>query len=854
MLSKIKKKTILTLTLLVLTSTLSVNASSINTEKCKETLKSVFEEVNANVIDSRTVEGREQHLDSLFSILKSEYNSEKSGARLSSCFAVPLENDVAIKLIRMLYGENINKPLKLYASVWSTIWDKEVIVDEALLNEDTDFLNFIPDLIVSFNKIIFSIAVLLIAFIYGRSILQVLYEKDPKKLKNNAKNISKIVMGLSLIAPIAIFGDYSLIQFIFIMLIIFSILVAKVLWMLIVLSMNFSYMEKDITELVIEEGVMESYIKPLLDNVMIHACDIKRREEFLGEIQYQFNNEMTFLKENKYYQCLSSPATSDMFQTIQQENSHYPYEIMKGKYCAIKHQKIKVNETYCGNIKTAKRYRNSDPAISDLKEKAYKAMGIEDTVFQNKLREIAYETLILDCKTNGSNKINAKNADFVCPSLQLNSGKYNYDIKTDLIKFESSKTVEPLEIDSMYDSYAAKYIPELTEILKNKIPELASVVAQSKLKRDSTAEEIESFISLYEKGFAMAGTIFYERVNLLLVDREAVRTFKGVYDVYQPTGYFYMSLNNVLVETRESTILRGLLSLVSELPLLSDAAAYGTDTYLASTSENQFLKSWSDISSNQTNCIEDYQKCKLVAINPFLDLMDAGQEMMQDGLYMQIGVTIFNKIFSFVTSGNGVSGLVSQLLDFVSELLFLYTFVGFFFAILIPFIPFFIYASLIFGWIVQTLKVLLSSQLLSIYFIIPDEKEDFAGNESKIYKLLLKTALQPLLLLTGFLVSIMLANISITLINVWLSIIQETMGLNEEVTSVLTLLQNIIGVVMYAVFVTLAIIKSTEAISIIPKSMSKWLDIEIEEEKTFSHLKQIVEQHVVPHIKMSSIM
>ena len=100
----------------------------------------------------------------------------------------------------------------------------------------------------------------------------------------------------------------------------------------------------------------------------------------------------------------------------------------------------------------------------------------------------------------------------------------------------------------------------------------------------------------------------------------------------------------------------------------------------------------------------------------------------------------------------------------------------------------------------------------------------------------------------------MLANISITLINVWLSIIQDTLGLNNGSGMLINLLNNVIGIIMYAVFITLAVVKSAEAIAVIPKSMSKWLDIEIEEEKAFSKVQELIEAHIIPKLKVKSLL
>ena len=143
----------ITIILFSIIMTFNINSSNVQTKAaCKDVLVKVFNKINENVINSQSVEGREHHLDELFKFLKTQYKKDEGDGEgdksigdieLGVCFAVPLENDIAIKLIRMLYDENVNKPLMMYASIWGKIWNQEITVDEEKLNADTDFLNFI---------------------------------------------------------------------------------------------------------------------------------------------------------------------------------------------------------------------------------------------------------------------------------------------------------------------------------------------------------------------------------------------------------------------------------------------------------------------------------------------------------------------------------------------------------------------------------------------------------------------------------------------------------------------------------------------------------------------------------------
>lgn len=359
----------------------------------------------------------------------------------------------------------------------------------------------------------------------------------------------------------------------------------------------------------------------------------------------------------------------------------------------------------------------------------------------------------------------------------------------------------------------------------------------------------------------MAGSVFYEKIDYITPNYDTIKSFEKAYSVDS-------TIDGATREDRKklegkggglSTSQISDISYRSAYILLKDILDGDLEEFLAGKEESEkqkksILIGIGELVNSKTSCVVDFKTCHINSINPFLDLMHYGNDMIVKGTYARLVVGAvtygYNKWFSeAISEEKYAANRGNEILDFIGTIVSIYLLVGFFFAILLPFIPFFTFAALFFGWIIQTFKVIMSSQILSLYFLIPDQNEDIAGKEKKIYKLLIKTALTPLFLLTGFVVTLIIANVSISLINVWLSIMLNNLNLHPEMGTVLGIINGIIGVLIYAVLVTFAILKANEAIAGIPKAISQWLDLELEEEKAFNQLKGLVESHILPHMK-----
>jgi conjugal transfer/type IV secretion protein DotA/TraY len=843
--------------LILFTLMLSYNINAIdNTNNCEGSIdKAVTQILGLSEDDTKEkAEDRDKYLETLmvyfFSTKESTFTEryEQFKKTAGPCLSSTLENDVAVRVVRLLFGEEVNKPLIFINSQLNKEFQTVTEINEEKLNEAAGVMNVIPELIQNFNVLIFSIATIFVGMLYGKTTLSFLSEKNPNKLKHSSKNLSRILLGLSLIAPISFFSNYSLIQIIFLFFILIGILLAKFIWLIVSISISFSSILVNTENFIYEENIIPSLTEPILDNISLHVCDLTKIEKYMQLSQYQHRNNIDTIKNMEYYKCLTSSSIDQNFNMNKgSEVSYIPTKILRSQICSMKHQEFQMEEEYCGYIRKD--------------QKTIETFDVQNDDFQNVLREIAYELIMMKCKMYGDGKATKADRKFECVKMNPLTFEYKFDSETRKVLTENSTLENDKERSAAMDEFQKNlstkvqlFLSNNKEVLINKIkPELKKIISNN----------LTQYFELYEKGFAVAGTIFYEKFGGLQEKSNLATRIKNNYSVKTING---TTLFSYLKDSENShdTLSRILFGLEKESEMATTLGSsllyFSTNNFVAGNlvgnigehrvkQNRSLLRSWTDLSGNSASCISDYNTCKVISINPFLQLMEEGRQMVSDSIYLKLGFTVTNKIYAFASQTNG-----SKLLDFLSSVLTIYLFAGIFFSIFLPFIPFITYASLFVAWIVQTLKVLIACQLLSVYFLVPEDNEDFAGKEVKLYKILLKTAIQPLFLIVGFLVALLLANISITLINLWLSIAQETLGLNNPSSTPLFFVYNVIGSIIYAAFVTLAILKSNEAIGAIPKSLSKWLDIELEEDNSFSMVKNIMESYVIPRIKTSMVL
>ena len=168
----------------------SLNAETVNANDCNDKIKNIFIQINNEFNESEVdASERESLTNKVFDNILGEGNStlveKKNNLRnnLGSCFSSPLEKDVAIKILRILYGEVINNPVRIISVIWGDFWDTNVEFNEENFNKSTDIVNLIPEIIKSYNNVIFIIGLFLLSVIYSKELMSILNPDKSKSLK-----------------------------------------------------------------------------------------------------------------------------------------------------------------------------------------------------------------------------------------------------------------------------------------------------------------------------------------------------------------------------------------------------------------------------------------------------------------------------------------------------------------------------------------------------------------------------------------------------------------------------------------------------------------------------------------------
>lgn len=763
-------------------------------------------------------------------------------SELSSCFQTIVESDLSLKILRMLYGEVINIPVGITSYQFLSFFKIKAQFDENKFNENTDILSYLPSIISSFNYIVFSFAVIFVTLIYSSKFFKMMSKKGQNTSQYFSKNSLRVLLGLASILPLAFINNFTFIQFVFLCLLVVGVIMAKILWMFMLLSLNYTYLDTDIMNKLESSDINTSFLNQVHNNINIHFCDFKKRNYFLGE--EVLSDSYEDLISSEYYNCLITPEKYN-FEFKDDLDIKIPKDIKIGEFCAKKFQKIEENENYCGQIFVKKETNTKNEMIVKIRNSVLNNLNINGNAYQSTIRNLAYSYYKYECRLEGGSQEEESKKPFKCPKTK-SDGSIEYNSALNKVLFENERFNSQKEIDSFIQSeFPIKYI----EIGKN-FENLKETLKKEEILKDEEFSKItDSLLQSYTKGFLMAGNVFYERAQISAHLENSLESLKDIY-IVEDTGEF-------------------------DLPNIGSVNTANIYVKVKKQGENSFLIPLSEVldSKENSNCALNYSDCYMSSINPFTKLMDNGNKMLSFGI---LGVVSINALkysyisenLKFIIDNRHLSKRdralekrkidstrsssyknMEEYLDFLASIIYIYVFIGVFFAFILPFIPFFIFASLVFSWFLQTFKIMLLSGLLSIYMLVPNERDDnFTGKEEKIYKLFIKTALTPVLILCGFLITIVLANLGISILNIWFAIIIDYFSLKGNPENLMDYINSFIALGIYLFMVTKIVIKASESISEFPVAVSKWLDIDIEDERIFNKIKGIFESYVVPSI------
>jgi conjugal transfer/type IV secretion protein DotA/TraY len=726
------------------------------------------------------------------------------------------------KILYLLYGENVKKSLSMVSTIFNI--DK-IYFEEFFKNKGSQEL--LSQVIITVTKVINYIAIILFAIVY----IKILFLGQDKILKSGTvdsqfvKNNIKFFIGFSFLFPMEIFGGFSLIQSIVIFIIILATFLGNLVWIssifLIELNSIAQVPEADInTYLESSEYrlLKDNIVENVYDNISSHICDIDSIEKSLDRV-LPLKNESTLFNSD-LYKCLNDD------NDIDKEYNKIPI-LNRSHYCLEENNLIKKDRVYCG----------SAVSVNEELESLRESINFY-TSYQDQIREISKNIFHLDCKQNNYSNIEGTTSKFKCLVQDIN---FNYEYSNEKNSFLSIFKNESL----IYSENLVIIQKNIDSLVNSVLQKLSLSLIEKVVDEEETSKMKDIIISSVKSGWLGSNSIYFSNTaspNLSIDGADFIGEL-FIYN-YKSNSIHTDQINSPSTFMDTSTKYKDILNNIS---LINPSEEYNSGIFDSFNLRKIVI---GDEKSKKDCFINSDDSCQRTNLNPFFNLIKNGQEMV---FYSGVVIMVSNGVstaLEFIDRNNKLdpnkrNPININIINKFSFLVKLIFFVGIFLSFILPLIPFFVFTSVVIGWIYNTIKTLISIQYLSLLFLIPDENEDFEGMESNFYKILISILIQPFFIVLGLVVSFVLIHFSVALVNGTFSIIMESLNVSKNPSTIMEYIENTVGLIIYLIITTLLVIKSCSAIYQIPKSIQKWFDLNVDnEEGMFQQLRGVAEKLV----------
>jgi conjugal transfer/type IV secretion protein DotA/TraY len=786
-------------------------------------------------------------------LIKSAMTTSSFDLNIKDCSYDIFINNLSNKLLYAVYGDVILELID-FATIIPLIDDFEV--DQA----KSELENIIPiyrisNTIKDLTKLINWGGIFLLVIIYGKMLLshQTKDGFDKEFIKNNLK----IAFGLSLLVPIDGIG-FSMLQAGILAGVFITVMVANSVWMVSMFFIQKMILKDQITPDVENEGYKElvismksEYFTAVLENAKAQLCDIRTIEKAIDQTMI---GKKTFgnLQNNEVFKCLQEPLSNSVIESY---GSNMPTNFIKSEYCLFKHKLLYTTGEYCGEFSSSDN-KNVDEIRGIL--------GISNDAHQTTMRKAALGMHKYMCEIYGDGNKIGFNKEFSC--IQQDIGyDYKYDQETGelltIANTSDSQADLSLGISSILD-----FIINNNTILKDAETNYMSIITPVVLlvskENGSIDKFLVSFLHDIKKGWLGSASIYFPKNDFIMSEDDVVDslldamsfTYRGN-TLYNGKYVNQSKLNGNVNYTEEFIENNRVGKLVSNLNTMfnsqnnSKSLEFEEESIRPKTfSLLNIINSGNILNGGVKNCLKelDNDNCSLVSVNPIKSLVKEGMriteysvpgKMITSFIKNRLRAQHTNRKGEATFDGKGQIGIV----DIADTTFSILAAVGLFLTYAIPLIPFFVFASVIIGWILNVFKTIVASQIIALLFIIPTKDENFEGHESSIYKLLINVLISPIFIVIGAIVCFILMHVMVAVTNVTFYSIVEFLNVNASTNSISQAIDNMFALVIYVVIITLMIIKCSTAMYKIPEALRDWFNLEVDnEEQMFSTLQNIV--------------
>lgn len=794
----------------------SAFATDVNTELCKDKVAVLLDKERR---DQLTEQIQDLPITQKISRLSAEYGD---------CIQSPMENDISVEVLAFLFGEGLIDGVDVIISIFNKALNLQADFNvEAFKQKISDGFgnNYFLPILVSINTFLFGVALTMSAYFSIGFITRLMSGNKIPEFSFFAKTFKKSSIAYSLIAPIPAFGGLSVVQFLFLFFVSLGIFITKFLYTIIVFAIAMINFDINASEEFERSNITETFIERVENNVHMHLCDIQQRELAIEQRGYSFNNKYSKLAEDEYYKCLISPNTLQEAEDFYFIKDFTPNDIKVGEYCAKVHSMKPFKDNYCGNLFTT----------NDKQHEVAEKLGLYSANYQRLLREIALSLREIQCK-NDIDGFVYDTGTYNCMKQNIN-GEYLYDKVKDRILYIDIAYADENELKQYIQSVSNKEYARLHDYFKPRLKEVFTDLLFEN-QEEALQNEVENIVSLINKGWFLTGSVYFEKnkyINDISTEIELIRSSYN-------TGYD-SEIKDELTNQEGSEKRKAIDSVfnIFSRPKPVEQSVHIFDIKSLIASQYDF----------DGGCSTDLNKCSVFKMNSYLALSQAGNEIMSDTITFSFGLSLANKTLMSLTGfmpdtlAKAVYS-ISNVFELAADIFQSMFIIGFILGVIIPFIPFFYFLSKIVAWLLSVVKTMIVIPLVSLYFLIPNEGEEFEGHEIPIYKLIKSVIFQPLFILVAFVVAFFLSNVLINLFNLSLSILVPILDLKFSYSSIWTMFQGFVGMMLYTIVVSYILIKCCDIVNTLPRLICKWIDIEVDENQIFGGLRQHIQGTVLP--------
>jgi hypothetical protein len=789
-------------------------------------------------------------------------------------------NNLSNKMLYLVFGDSVITSLKILVPIVTMN-----SYDDSDFKDVTELSTVIESshILITFAKIISYICMFIIAIVYAKHILSL---RNGVVDKAFVMNNIKILTGISLLTPLAILGELSFVQFISIFLLVLGTILANIMWVLSIFVIEFFVLlesvdtEKDAISEYLKENIQPTLVN-FSDNVVAHMCEISHVESAFNVVLSNSKSKIE-LESSDLYACLIK--TDNDLTLLENKYPLSPKRFLNTRFCFSQEPELKSSYddgVFCGEYKDK---INSEPDLytdfdnskfnEDVSERLRDSAKLLENEYQDKVRSIAMVAHEVLCSYKNKKSPVSDVKAFECIKQ---GGNYNYAFDVDDVPItvhsngNSNEQISDNAKGVILDAYSKHFEKD---ILSTYLPVFIDISEEGNTNLSVFTSNLSFSIT---SGWLGTPSIYISSMQLDINEENVLKNMEDTFDfkldalsLWVPldfsivTDYFAIDKTiSILKSTLENKFKNTYADILADPTITGKEEKSGTGVLSYFSLWNILKTDAEDINSlddvghikscykNTSPDISD-NSCAYSNINPLKNIVSQGKDLASVSsnlLLLSAGASALtqskaDKEKDDTTSEVNFWSRINGLSEMLSSIFGVLTAIGIFFGYGLPMIPYVIFASLVIGWMIQSFKTVLVSQFLVINYFIPSKEDDMNEDESKIYKLLINTALSPFFIIMGAVVSFLLIHVSIGLINVSFSMVIEFLnsldGFSNHSFSLTRLFDNMIVYIVYLIMMTALIIKSSLAMYKVPETLREWFSIDIEKnERMFDSLKDI---------------